>query len=309
MIKLCPYCSSEDSSEVLIKGKNNFNNKINFECTSHNDQNIVQWKPTLYKCKYCDLVFSEFIGTNFSVNYTEVVDKAYLDQIEFKKKTFKLFLKKIQSYLNKDIHVLEIGSYYGILGDLIKPHVKSYTGLELSSHAANFSREKFNLSIIEESLEKYLSQNNKFDLIIMTDVIEHLDNPFLVLSLIEKNLNHNGKFIFSTFNFDSYFSKIMGKNYPWIIPMHKYYFSNSTLKNALHRANLCLFDIQNDVRLINVEYLLQKFVVMMSGFSFLWKFLLKINFLKKLSIKIDLYDLKLYFCIKMKSKNYLIKKN
>ena len=301
MIKSCPYCSSEDSIKVLFKGKNNFNKKINFECTSHNAQNIEQWKPTLYKCKYCDLVFSEFIGTNFSDNYTEVVDEAYLDQIEFKKKTFGLFLKKIQSHLNKDINVLEIGSYYGILGDLIKPYVKSYSGLELSSHAANFSRKKFNLNIIEESLEKYLNKNNKFDLIIMTDVIEHLDNPFLVLSLIEKNLNENGKFIFSTFNFDSLFSKIMGKNYPWIIPMHKYYFSNSTLKNALHRSNLCLFDIQNDVRLINVEYLLQKFSVIMHRLSFLWKFLLKINSLKKLSIKIDLYDLKIYFCFKMKS--------
>ena len=40
--------------------------------------------------------------------------------------------------------------------------------------------------------------------------------------------------------------------------MHKYYFSNSTLKNALHRSNLCLFDIQNDVRLINVEYFIAK---------------------------------------------------
>ena len=306
MIKSCPYCASEDSVKVLIRGKNDFNNKINFECTSHNAQNIEQWKPTLYKRRHCDLVFSEFIGTNFSENYTKVVDEAYLDHIEFKKKTFKLFLKKIQNYLNKDINVLEIGSYYGILGNLIKPYVKSYSGLELSSHAADFSRKKFNLNIIEESLEKYLGKDNKFDLIIMTDVIEHLDNPFLVLSLIEKNLNDNGKFIFTTFNFDSLFSKIMGKNYPWIIPMHKYYFSNSTLKNALHRSNLCLFDIKNDVRIIRVKYLLQKLIVMMRRFSFLWKFLLKIDFLKKLSVKIDLHDLKIYFCFKMKSKNYLL---
>ena len=174
---------------ILIK-------KIHFGCTGHNVQSIEHWKPTLYKCKYCDLVFSEFIGTNFSDNYTEVVDEGYIEQIEFKKKTFELFLKKIQGHLNKNINVLEIGSYYGILGNLIKPYVKSYSGLELSFHAANFSRKKFNLNIIEESLEKYLNKNNKFDLIIMTDVIEHLDNPFLVLSLIEKNLNHNGKLIF-----------------------------------------------------------------------------------------------------------------
>ena len=47
-------------------------------------QNNNRPQIKIYKCKYCDLVFSEFIGTNFSGNYTEVVDKAYLDQIEFK---------------------------------------------------------------------------------------------------------------------------------------------------------------------------------------------------------------------------------
>ena len=298
MINICPFCKNENSSKILFEGVANKNKVINVECTSHNSEDIEQWKPTLYKCKSCKLVFSESIGVNFAEKYIDVIDQSYLDQIEFKKKTFKLFFKKIEKYLNKDLKVLEIGSYYGVLGNLINPHVKEYHGLELSTHAANYAKKNFNLNIITEQPEEYLKKNIKYDLIIMTDVIEHLDNPFEILTLIERNLVEGGQLILSTFNFDSMFSKIMGKKYPWIIPMHKYYFSNSTINNCLIKSNLKLFDIQNDVRLISIEYLFQKFNVIFSPFKFISRVLLKFKFIKNLTIKINLYDLKIYFCKK-----------
>ena len=299
MINTCPFCKNENSSKILFEGVEKKNKEINVECTSHNSQDIEQWKPTLYKCKSCKLVFSESIGVNFAEKYIDVIDQSYLDQIDFKKKTFELFFKKIKKYLNKKIKVLEIGSYYGVLGNLINPHVKEYHGLELSTHAANYAKKNFSLNIITEQPEEYLKKDNKYDLIIMTDVIEHLDNPFEVLTLIEKNLVEGGQLILSTFNFDSIFSKIMGKNYPWIIPMHKYYFSNKTIENCLAKSNLKLFDIQSDVRLISVEYLFQKFNVIFSPFKFISNILLKLKFIKNLTIKINLYDLKIYFCKKM----------
>jgi len=298
MINSCPFCKKENSPEILYEGGTKDNKVINVECTSHNSEDIEQWKPTLYKCKSCKLVFSESIGVNLAEKYIDVIDQSYIDQIEFKKKTFELFFKKIKPYLNKELKVLEIGSYYGVLGNLINPHVKEYHGQELSTHAANYAKKNFNLNIITDQLEEYLKKNNKYDLIIMTDVIEHLDNPFEVLTLIDKNLAEGGQLILSTFNFDSIFSKIMGKKYPWIIPMHKYYFSNTTINNCLDKSNLKLLDIQNDVRLISVEYLFQKFNVIFPPFKFVSDIFLKFKFIKNLTIKINLYDLKVYFCKK-----------
>lgn len=297
-LEICPYCKSKDSFNILYKNDHNKEEKINFECTSHNFHNYKQWKPTLYKCKLCSLVFSEHIGVKFEDNYKAVVDFAYLNQFKFKKTSFTLFLEKIKNHLNKNCTVLEIGAYYGVLGKLIQPLVKEYTGLELSKHASDYSKNNSNLNIINQSIEEYSKNNKKYDIIIMTDVIEHLDKPFELLSLIEKSLNKNGKLILSTFNFDSLFSKIMGKNYPWIIPMHKYYFSNTTLKNALTESKLELFDIQNDTRIISLEYLLQKFNILAPSFNFIFNFFLKFNFIKKIQVRINLFDLKIYFAVK-----------
>ena len=297
-LEICPYCKSKDSFNILYKNNHNKEEKINFECTSHNFHNYKQWKPTLYKCKLCSLVFSEHIGVKFEDNYKAVVDFAYLNQSKFKKTSFTLFLEKIKNHLNKNCTVLEIGAYYGVLGKLIQPLVKEYTGLELSKHASDYSKNNSNLNIINQSIEEYSKNNKKYDIIIMTDVIEHSDKPFELLSLIEKSLNKNGKLILSTFNFDSLFSKIMGKNYPWIIPMHKYYFSNTTLKNALTESKLELFDIQNDTRIISLEYLLQKFNILAPSFNFIFNFFLKFNFIKKIQVRINLFDLKIYFAVK-----------
>ena len=297
-LEICPYCKSKDSFNILYKNNHNKEEKINFECTSHNFHNYKQWKPTLYKCKLCSLVFSEHIGVKFEDNYKAVVDSDYLNQSKFKKTSFTLFLEKIKNHLNKNCTVLEIGAYYGVLGKLIQPLVKEYTGLELSKHASDYSKNNSNLNIINQSIEEYSKNNKKYDIIIMTDVIEHSDKPFELLSLIEKSLNKNGKLILSTFNFDSLFSKIMGKNYPWIIPMHKYYFSNTTLKNALTESKLELFDIQNDTRIISLEYLLQKFNILAPSFNFIFNFFLKFNFIKKIQVRINLFDLKIYFAVK-----------
>ena len=297
-LEICPYCKSKDSLNILYKNDRNKEEKINFECTSHYFHNYKQWKPTLYKCKLCSLVFSEHIGVKFEDNYKVVVDIAYLNQFKFKKTSFTLFLERIKNHLNKNCTVLEIGAYYGVLGKLIQPLVKEYTGLELSKHASDYSKNNSNLNIINQSIKEHSKNNKKYDIIIMTDVIEHSDNPFELLSLIEKSLNKNGKLILSTFNFDSLFSKIMGKNYPWIIPMHKYYFSNTTLKNALTESKLELFDIQNDTRIISLEYLLQKFNILAPSFNFIFNFFLKFNFIKKIQVRINLFDLKIYFAVK-----------
>ena len=71
----------------------------------------------------------------------------------------------------------------------------------------------------------------------MFDVIEHLDDPDLVLKICSENLNQNGRLIISTMNMNSIFAKLTGKYYQWIIAMHKFYFSNFSIKKFLNKNN------------------------------------------------------------------------
>tara|TARA_Y100001960_G_C14654181_1_gene817491 strand:+ start:372 stop:1262 length:891 start_codon:yes stop_codon:yes gene_type:complete len=289
----CPYHEKKESS-VLFSSNDKSDEKLDVKCTSKTHD-----KPTLYKCGSCNLIFSEHIKRSFEEDYSKVEDNKYIEQIPFKEKYFKLLLNKIKPYLKEQYNVLEIGSYYGVLGNIIKPHVNNYTGLELSKHAAEYSKKKYSLNIKNDSLYTFLNKSFLFDVIIMSDVVEHLDDPFQIFKLIEKNLKPDGILIFTTFNIDSFVPKIMGRKYHWIMPMHKFYFSNNTIKYLLKNNNMEITKIKKDTRLISAEYLLYKLSILISAFNFLFKFLLKFDFIKKRTIKINFFDLNIYFAKKI----------
>ena len=294
----CP-CPDNNACDLLFHSSHVHDyNKIDFSCTSK-----TYFKPKLFKCRKCKLIFSEiakniFENKKYVENLTDVEDKDYIQEINFKTKYFKQLFNKISSHLNANSAVLEIGLYYGVLGNIVKRHVKKYIGLELSTHACQYAKKNYNLDFISETIKSFSKNNYQFDVIIMADVIEHFDNPFETMSLIEKNLKPGGILIFTTFNMDSIFPKLMGKKYHWIMPYHLYYFSNFTLKNLCNKYNFEIFKIKNDTRLVSYNYLIYKLGLIFPSLGFIFKFLARLKFLQKSTIRVNLLDLNIYFAKK-----------
>ena len=140
----CP-CPDNNDCDLLFHSNYDYNydlDKIDFSCTSK-----TYFKPKLFKCRKCKLIFSEvakniFKDKKYMKDLVEVEDSDYVQDINFKTKYFKQLFKKISPYLNNNSTVLEIGSYYGVLGNIIKQHVKKYIGLELSTHACQYAKKK-----------------------------------------------------------------------------------------------------------------------------------------------------------------------
>ena len=268
--------------------------KINFSCTTDTYE-----KPSIYECTKCKIIFSELIfkmdKRQIEKTYQDIEDDKYISQIKFKKYYFEKLFNKISKFINKDMNVLEIGAYYGVLGSVLKEKVKNYSGLELSTHSANYAKNNFKLNIYNETIENHLKKNIKYDLIIMADVIEHFSDPFKVLSQINKLLNQNGKLILTTFNIDSLYAKITGRNYHWMIPFHMVFFSNKTLETFGKNNNLKLVKILNDPRYVSFGYLMEKLILIFPRLSFIFKFLSKRKLLKNINVKVDLKDLKIYY--------------
>ena len=296
--KKCPNHICNGKIKMKYFSKNLDHKKINFNCTTDSYD-----KPSIYECTKCKIIFSELIfkmdQNQIEKSYQDVADNKYISQIKYKEYYFKKFTNKISRFINKDMNVLEIGSYYGVLGSVLRDKVKNYSGLELSVHGSNYAKNNFNLNIYNESIENHLKKNVKYDLIIMADVIEHFKDPFNVLSQVNKLLNQDGKLILTTFNIDSLYAKITGKNYHWIIPFHMVFFSNKTLEIFGKNNNLRLIEILNDPRYVSFGYLIEKLTLIFPRLSFIFKFFSKIKFLETTNIKVDLKDLKIYYFEKM----------
>jgi 2-polyprenyl-3-methyl-5-hydroxy-6-metoxy-1,4-benzoquinol methylase len=289
--------------KLLYNYGSNYNfDDVSFDCTTNSYS-----KPKIYKCNKCELKFSELAAAlpnkRVEDKYNNIVDNIYIDQIPQRQKYFSGLYKKISYNFNKDQSVLEIGSYYGVFGNIIKPNVKNYSGLELSKHGSNYSKKNYNLEIFNETIEEHSKRQFKYDIIVMADVIEHFSNPFKMLEIIEKILKPDGLLIFTTYNIDSLYAKITGKNYHWILPMHLFYFSNKTLKNICLENNLKIYKIKNDSRVVSFYYLLNKLVLIFPKLKFLFQYINKIKKFQKINVNVNLFDLNIYFAKKNKNIN------
>jgi len=295
--KNCYYCKNKCS--LYLKSSNKkANKKFNFTSTEANTYNN-EIKPDLFFCHDCEIIFSEFIDEKFENNYIEVLDDLYISQLKNKKLYFKNLIVKLSNIINKNHDVLELGAYYGAFGSEIKNKVNSYVGVELSSHACEYAKKNFNLNIQNSNIYDFFETNKKkFDTIFLFDVIEHLDDPDAIINICSKNLKQNGNLVLSTMNMDSLVAKLTGKYYPWIIPMHKFYFTNKSIRKYLSKNHLKLNKTMGDVRIISLEYLFLKMSQKIKIIKPLYNFIIRFDKLKNLIIKFSLFDINIYLASK-----------
>ena len=206
-------------------------------------------KRNVVKCKKCKIVSLEnpekdivdYTKSEYRLKYTTIVNeesspKEFFDlQINFQQKR----IERIKDLINKGSKVLEIGSSTGHFLKSIKDSVSKVVGIELDPNHAKFAREYCNLEIFEQPLEKIDFCNEKFDVIFMFQVFEHIQNPIEFLKNCKKNLNPNGQIYVEVPNIDDALLSIyeldsFKKRY-YRLP-HVYYYSKDTLEKMFQKA-------------------------------------------------------------------------
>lgn len=112
----------------------------------------------------------------------------------------------------KPTKVLDLGCLEGYSVLTLAKHVPSVevgVGVDLSQDGIELAQrraEKFKLPVefIQASIEEYMQNTNeKFDLIMAFELMEHVKDPELVLDLVDKVANKNATFLISTPDFES----------------------------------------------------------------------------------------------------------
>lgn len=95
----------------------------------------------------------------------------------------------------KEGNLLELGSFQGAFTKRLIPYFDDITCIEASSEAIEIAKSKLNNNVkFINSLFEESKLNIKFDNIILTHVLEHIDNPILLLKKIKNEwLSDNGR--------------------------------------------------------------------------------------------------------------------
>jgi len=125
-----------------------------------------------------------------------------LHQIKSHRMTY--ILEQINNRKIKNLKILDVGCGGGIICEPLARLGAKVTGIDFAPNnikAAKIHSKKNKLKInyIYKDIEKS-KLDEKFDLILMFEVLEHLDNWKKTIKNVKKNLNKNGIIIISTIN-------------------------------------------------------------------------------------------------------------
>jgi 2-polyprenyl-3-methyl-5-hydroxy-6-metoxy-1,4-benzoquinol methylase len=171
---------------------------------------------------------------------------------ESKKEQFRYVLQKLSKHV--DLHgksILDIGTGNGYMLDAAKEFGMQCYGLELSKYASKVASKKFPGRIFNSAIGD-IRTDRMFDIITMTDLIEHLQDVRKDFSKISSLLKDGGHLLMTTPNTGSFTRKLLGKKWFQYKFEHVIYFDKRSLRYLLKGFDI--LEMHNSTKLLKWKY-------------------------------------------------------
>ncbi len=212
----CPLCGENNYKKYLDLDKYNFvkckNCSLVYQAKQPIHQNIVE--------RY-DLNYFEYEKENHKKFFN--LQKLTLNDIDFEKKFLPAKGKKF----------LDIGSATGLLLMHAKEMGFEEYGVELCKESADYARSVNKVNVYNSKLEETNFENDYFDIIHFSHLIEHLKDIRSFMNEVYRILKPGGTIIITTPRIDSPAYHIYKKKWRSAIPDHLQLFSKKTLSKLI----------------------------------------------------------------------------
>jgi len=209
------------------------------------------------RCKDCSMVYinprmnqaatHSFYNSNVNAIYNETkfddvsTSTKLDDEINYKNL---LMLDKIRN--GKKGSLLEIGSAKGYFLAKAKEAGYEIYGLELNRVNYEYSRRQLGDNILDKTLSEVHFDEEKFDVIYMRDVIEHIPNPKEFLNEVNRVLKPGGQLFLETHNVDGWIYRIAREWHTVFFGFeHPNHWSPRTLKLALSQHGFTVSKVKH----------------------------------------------------------------
>ena len=258
----CPACNSKKSKNFFKKYSFNF--KLCQKCKTI----FMSPRPSQ---KIMDEYYSNSENYKFWAKY--IFPKS--EKIR-KNEIHKLWIERIITYIKKfklkHKSLLEIGSGYGTFGNLVitSNFFSKYLGIEPTPELSEVCKER-KLKIINKKVEDVFLEE-KFDIVVSFEVIEHIFNPQIFVRKINSLLKKNGSVFLSCPNGKGFDIEILKEKSQSVDSEHVNLFNPESMKILLQKNNFKVLEIFTPGRL-DAEIVRDE---ILKGFSIKDEFLKKV---------------------------------
>jgi SAM-dependent methyltransferase len=216
----------------------------------------------LLACGHCGTVHQPGLptGPELTELYQEMSDDLYLSEEEGRRATARRLVDLIRRHVPAG-ELLDVGCGHGLLLDEARRSGYSVTGLELSESARAYATDVLGLDVRGEIVERFAEHRDEgsFKLIVLADVLEHLEDPLGALDACERLLAPGGALCVITPDPSSAAARLAGPRWWAYIPAHTYLFPRQTLRELLEARGLVLSEDVPLVRSFEFRYWLNGF--------------------------------------------------
>ena len=199
----------------------------------------------IVRCMSCGLVYAippvyegEKAGwENILKDYETMVDPEYVAEEKGRRRQAHIILRFLSQFKSGG-RMLDIGCGPGFFLAEAKAQGWRVQGVDLSAWAKQNAHERFGIDVFQGDLAQANFQDKSFDVIVMNDVIEHLEDPKKALREVRRILKNDGVIYISTPDIESVLSRALRAKWWGINKYHLYYFSRKTLEKMFSEAGL-----------------------------------------------------------------------
>lgn len=184
--------------------------------------------------------------------------------------TFQLRLDTIRRFAGPG-NILDVGCATGYFLELAQQQGFIPYGVEFSEYSAGIAKRKFgDDKIFKGTLEQFSETPGRsgssgaapsFQVIAMSDLIEHVRNPVATLTTAAQLLTDNGLIMIMTPDTATLSNKLMGRRWTHYKPEHFFYFNRRSMDYLAAKGGLQVLHYERSKKALNIDYLHTQFRV------------------------------------------------
>jgi SAM-dependent methyltransferase len=215
----------------------------------------------LYRCRRCGTVHQPDlpVGPELYALYRKMRDDHYLDEEPGRRRTANRLLDLIAREDGPPVRadgtrkrLLDVGCGPGLLLDEARRRAYDVLGVELSDASLEHARETLRLPVEATALADY--EGGPFDVIVLADVIEHLDDVPGGLDRCRELLAPGGTLCMVTPDPSSRTARLVGGGWWGYVPAHTFLLPRATLRKLLTDRGLAIAADISLVRTFSLRY-------------------------------------------------------
>lgn len=199
---------------------------------------ITQDVFSVLRCSKCDLSWTQPVPNDLNPYYPHTYRRYNIFVLSVLKFLYRRRVSRWNQLFDKPGSALELGCGDGFMLNALRSYGWRVFGTERTDSMAAFARKNFGLTVYVED-NAPIPTGEKYDLVIMFQVLEHLRDPILQLTRAVSLLGPNGKLIICVPNRASWQAKLCKEQWFHLdVPRHLFHWSPDSLRVAAEIAGV-----------------------------------------------------------------------